>query len=227
MPEEIYRDPETYVDRRYSSVGGKRVLERQNQNFEQMLEGLGAQPGDRILELGSGPALLSEYLEDYETFGADIEHEPLHAALSEGRVEDAARVDAHRLPYRDDAFDYVVAPRLFHLVGEEQEVVDEMNRVAEGGFVFDVFSDSSARKLYNGRMAQLNSDMPEGSTLHSDEQVAEWLEGLEYDSQSDFFVPFGAYRESNSELFTDAVERVQDAFSGPLDSVVYFGAKSE
>ncbi|MFB6193100.1 MAG: class I SAM-dependent methyltransferase [Candidatus Nanohaloarchaea archaeon] len=227
MPEEIYRDPETYVERRYSSTGGKKVLERQNRNFEEMLEGLDAQQGDRILELGSGPALLSEYLDDYETFAADIEQEPLQAAVANNRVEDAARVDAHRLPYQDDAFDYVVAPRLFHLVGNEEEVVDEMNRVAEEGFVFDVFSESSGRRLYNNRMGQLNSDMPEGSTLHSDEEVAEWLEGLDYDVQSDFPVPFGAYRESDSELFSDLVERVQDAFSGPLDSVVYFGAESE
>lgn len=227
MSKEIYRDPETYVERRYSSTGGQKVLDRQNQNFEQMLEGLGAEPGDRILELGSGPALLSEYLDNYETFAADIEHEPLQAALGNDRVEDAAQVDAHRLPFKDDTFDYIVAPRLFHLVGEEQEVVDEMNRVAEEGFVFDVFSDSSVRKIYNSRMGSLNSDMPDGSTLHRDEDVESWLEGLEYDSQSDFPVPFGAYREMNSEIISETFDELQEVLSGPLDSVVYFGAKSE
>ena len=227
MSEEIYRDPETYVDERYSSVGGQKVGERQNRNFEEMLEGLGAEPGDRVLELGSGPALLSGDLEEYETFAADMYHEPLQVAVENDRVEDAAQVDAHRLPFKDDAFDYIVAPRLFHLVGEEQEVVNEMNRVAEEGFVFDVFSESSGRRLYNNRMAQLNSDMPEGSTLHSDEEVAEWLEGLDYDTQSDFPIPFGAYRKRDSELLTELADRAQDVLTGPLDSVVYFGARSE
>lgn len=40
MFEEIYREPETYVDERHSSVGGQKVGERQNRNFEEMLEGL-------------------------------------------------------------------------------------------------------------------------------------------------------------------------------------------
>ena len=220
MSKEIYRDPETYVERRYSSTGGQKVLERQNQNFEQMLEGLGAEPGDKILELGSGPALLSEYLNDYETFAADIEHEPLQAALGNDRVEDAAQVDAHRLPFNDDAFDYIVAPRLFHLVGEEQKVVEEMNRVAEKGFVFDVFSDTSLRKMYNSRMGKWNGDMPEGSKLHSDEEAESWLEGLEYDSQSDFPVPFGAYREADSALLSRTFDELQEILSGSLDSVL-------
>lgn len=227
MPEEIYRDPETYVDERYSSVGGQKVGERQNQNFEEMLENLGAEPGDRVLELGSGPALLSGDLEEYETFAADMYHEPLQVAVENDRVEDAVQVDAHRLPFQDGAFDYIVAPRLFHLVGDEQEVVDEMNRVAEEGFVFDVFSESSGRRLYNNRMGRWSSYMPEGSTLHSDEEVAEWLEGLEYDSQSDFPIPFGAYRKRDSEILTELADRAQDVLTGPLDSVVYFGAESE
>ncbi|WEL23178.1 class I SAM-dependent methyltransferase [Candidatus Nanohalovita haloferacivicina] len=227
MPEEIYRDPETYVEKRYSSTGGRKVLERQNRNFEELLEGLGAEPGDSVLELGSGPALLSEYLDEYDSVGADIEQEPLQVAVDSGRVEDAVRVDAHRLPFRDDAFDYVVAPRLFHLVGDEEDVVDEMNRVAEEGFVFDVFSESSGRKVYNNRMSKHSSYMPADSTLHSDEEVESWLEGLDFEVQSDFPIPFGAYRESESELFTDAVEKMQDAFSGSLDSVVYFGVESE
>lgn len=226
MPEEIYRDPETYVERRYSATGGQKVLERQNQNFGEMLEGLGAEPGDSVLELGSGPALLSGYLEEYDTMAADIEHEPLQVARGEDRVEEAFRVDAHRLPFQDNSFDYIVAPRLFHLVGDEEEVVDEMNRVAEKGFVFDVFSDSSFRTLYNDRMGSLDEDMPSSSTLHSDEEVEAWLEGLEYESQGDFPLPFGLYRESDSELFSAAVEKVQDIFTGPLDSVVYFGAES-
>jgi len=227
MSEEIYRDPETYVDERYSPVGGQKVGERQNRNFEEMLEGLEAEPGDRVLELGSGPALLSGDLKEYETFAADMYHEPLQAATGNGRVEDAVQADAHRLPFEDDAFDYIVAPRLFHLVGEEQEVVDEMNRVAEEGFVFDVFSESSGRRLYNNRMAQLNSDMPEGSILHSDEEVDEWLEGLDYDTRSDFPIPFGAYRKRDSELLTELADRAQDVFSGPLDSVIYYGAESD
>lgn len=227
MSEEIYRDPETYIDERYGSVGGQKVGERQNQNFEEMLEGLGAEPGDRILELGSGPALLSGDLEEYETFAADMYHEPLQIAVENDRVEDAAQIDAHRLPFQDDTFDYIVAPRLFHLVGEEQEVVDEMNRVAEEGFVFDVFSESSVRKSYNSRMGKWNSDMPEGSTLHSDQEVENWLEGLEYGSQSDFPIPFGAYRKRDSEILTELTDKAQDILSGPLDSVVYFGARSE
>jgi ubiquinone/menaquinone biosynthesis C-methylase UbiE len=246
---EIYEDNGTYSEKRYMAPGGVKVLERQNGDFERLLDELGAQEGDSVLELGSGPALLSEHLSDeYEVYAADVQRNPLMEAEHEDRVEQAFQVDAHRLPFQEECFEYVLMPRLMHLsFVDEPDVLEEVERVAEKGYGFDTFSPSSGRIFYNPVMHLIDEDMPE-SDLHTEYQLDGWPEAVEelteYDEWaeenlgessrawpseslledheetvafSDFFLPFGLYREVESEQRAEHIERFQDAASDFFD----------
>mgnify|MGYP006278080411 FL=1 len=206
-----------YSEERYGALGGQKILEKENNHYEEILENLGAEYGDSVLELGSNDALLSEHLSEfYDMTCADVERNPLMDAREYGRAENQLQVDAHRLPFQEDAFDYVVIPRVLHLdMVDGEEVLSEASRVAEKGFAFDVFSPSSLRAPYNPMMHRINEKMPK-SNMHSRRKVEGIgpidgiLNGHEkerIDSFSDFIVPFGAFKKSDNESWVDFTEK--------------------
>lgn len=213
---------EDYSKKRYGALGGQMILEEENQHYKEMLEGLGAEEGDRILELGSNDALLSEYLSEwYEMHAADVERKALSKARADERSEEQYQIDGHRLPFQEDSFDYVVMPRMLHLeVVDEPEVIEEATRIAEDGIAFDTFSRFSGRALYNPVMHRLNDRMPESSLsskakIQGIGPVDGWLEEHEEDQIemfSDFFIPFGAYKKSNNEAWVNLVHGVNELF---------------
>lgn len=210
-----------YSEERYGALGGQAILEKENSHYREILEGLGAEEGDRILELGSNDALLSEYLSQwYEMHSADVERNPLLEARENDRSEAQYQVDGHRLPFQENSFDYVVMPRMLHLdVVDEPEVLGEASRVAEKGMAFDVFSRGSFR-FHNPVMHLINEDMPK-SNLRSKAEIAGygpvngWLDEYEdeqIETFSDFVVPFGAFKKSDNKAYVRAVEAVNEAF---------------
>ena len=211
-----------YSKERYGALGGQKILEEENMHYKDMLESLGAEEGDRILELGSNDALLSEYLSEwYEMHAADVERNALTKAREENRSEEQYQVDGHRLPFVEDSFDYVIMPRMLHLdVVDEPTVIEEASRVAKEGMAFDTFSRVSGRMLYNPVMHKLNDRMPESSLsskaeIQGSKSVEGWLE--EYDESeiemfSDFFIPFGAYKKSDNKKWVDFANGVNEAF---------------
>lgn len=212
---------EGYAEERYGALGGQMILEKENDHYREILEGLGAEEGDRILELGSNNALLSEYLSQwYEMHSADVERNPLFDARENNRSEAQYQVDAHRLPFQEDSFDYVLMPRMLHLdVINEPEVIQEASRIAEDGIAFDVFSRGSFR-VHNPVMHLINDDMPK-SNLRSNAEIRGygpldgWLEEENVEnieSFSDFAVPFGAFKKSDKEAYVNAVEKINEAF---------------
>ena len=236
--EEIYSDPDTYVSKRYSALGGKLINKRQNENWSYLLDRLDAESGDSVLELGSGPALLSDYLsDDYEMTAADAQRNPLLQAKEHDRSNEQVQVDAHRLPFQEDSFDYVIAPRLMHLdIVNEPEVVEELDRVAEKGYAFDCFSRCSGRALYNWGMHLVDDDMPK-SNLHTESEVDSWIEeNNEVVKYSDFLVPFGVYRENDDLEIVSGWEFMQENISPvlresevipDLNSLIYRGVRLE
>jgi hypothetical protein len=229
---------EDYSKERYGALGGQMILEEENQHYEEVLEGLGAGEGDRILELGLNDALLSESLSDkYEMYAADLERNALLKARKNERSIQQYQVNAHELPFQKDSFDYVIMPRMLHLDAvSEPEALEEAARVADKGMAFDSFSRFSGRAFYNPVMHKINDRMPE-SSLSSKMEIAGsgpvdgWLDDIDYedvDMFSDFFIPFGAYKKSDNEIwanFAHALNEVSEELGKTdlpdLNSVVY------
>ena len=227
-----------YSEERYGSFGGQKILEKENQHHRNILEDLGAEQGDTILELGSNDALLSEYLSDtYEMHAADLEKNALLKARENERSSQQYQVDAHNLPFQEDSFDYVIMPRMLHLDAvDEPEVLEEAARVADKGMAFDSFSRFSGRAFYNPVMHKINDRMPE-STLSSKMEIAGygpvdgWLDDIDYrdaDMFSDFFIPFGVYKKSDNERwvnFAHGLNEVSEELGKTdlpdLNSVIY------
>lgn len=231
-----------YSKERYGALGGQMILEEENQHYEQILEDLGAEEGDRVLELGSNDALLSEYLSDtYEMHSADLERNPLMDARENQRSEAQYQVDAHRLPFQEDSFDYVLMPRMLHLdVVDEPQVLEEAARVADKGMAFDSFSRFSGRAFYNPVMHRINDRMPKSDLSSKTEiqgfgPVDSWLDDIQHeetDTFSDFFIPFGAYKKSDNETWKNFAHEVNEVFEkwGRSDvpdpnSVIYTSVK--
>lgn len=212
---------EDYSTERYGALGGQKILEKENQHYREMLEGLGAEEGDRVLELGSNDALKSDYLSNwYEMHAADVEMNALLKARENNRSEAQYQVDAHRLPFQEDSFDYVIMPRMLHLdVIDEPQVLEEASRVAEKGMAFDTFSRSSTR-FHNPVMHIINDDMPKSNLSSKAEiqgygPVDGWLNDVEHadtETFSDFFIPFGAYKKSDNETWVNFAHGVNEKF---------------
>lgn len=69
-----------YSERRYGKLGGRKILERECETYRKLLDFLGAEKGDRVLELGSNDAMKSQYIgekEGYNMIAADAEQEAL------------------------------------------------------------------------------------------------------------------------------------------------------
>lgn len=212
---------EDYSEERYGALGGRLILEEENGHYRDMLEDLGAEEGDRILELGSNDALKSEHLTDwYEMHAADVEGNALMKAREEERSEAQYQIDGHRLPFREDSFDYVIMPRMLHLdVVDEPQIIEEASRVAEKGMAFDTFSRGSAR-FHNPFMHLASDRMPKSNLsskaeIHGYGVLDGWLEDIVYEdteSFSDFFIPFGAYKKSDNITWVNIVHSLNEAF---------------
>ena len=210
-----------YSKERYGALGGRKILEKENQHYREMLEELGAEEGDRVLELGSNDALKSEYLSDwYEMHAADVEMNALVKARENERSEAQYQVDAHRLPFQEDSFDYVIMPRMLHLdVVDEAQVLEEASRVAERGIAFDTFSRGSAR-FHNPFMHLASDRMPKSNLsskaeIHGYGPVDGCLDDIDYkdtETFSDFFIPFGAYKKSDNESWVNFAHEVNEKF---------------
>ncbi len=212
-----------YSERRYGKLGGRKILERESETYRKLLKHMGAEEGDRVLELGSNDALKSQYIGDrdgYKMEAADAEKEALEIAEEHDRAEAYHEVDAHDLPFDDNSFDYIIIPRMLHLdVIDEETVLEEASRVAEKGFAFDVFSKSSLR-IYNSFMHKFDSNMPKSNLVTKKQILGKgsrpgWLSEYEEDGIkmiTDFLIPFGAFKGFDSKIYVGSVEKVNNFF---------------
>lgn len=93
-----------------------------------------ARPGAPLLDVACGGGLLAPHVHGYTHIGLDLTASALRVARAHGVV--AVQGDALRLPFRDEAFDVVVAGEMLEHVADTDAVVSELCRVlAPGGTV--------------------------------------------------------------------------------------------
>ena len=186
---------EEYDEKRFSR-GGRLIDRREKQA---VIDALGRVEGERVLEIACGTGRFTVMLAER---GADITGLDISGPmLQEGRrkaqdagVEDTIefmRGDAARLPFPDDHFDTVFAMRFFHLADTPAKFLAEMARVSKEQVFFDTFKRFSTRSLYNWLL-------PMGSRLYGSREVEDLVDGAGLqlvDSDHDFVVPYGFYRE--------------------------------
>lgn len=221
-------DVELYDLIRYGSTGGMNVFQRQASNYEDALEGLDASPGDTVMELGGGTSRFSDRLsrQGYETVSVDISQDAQQLARELDRSDHQVVGDGTELPFEEDAVDYVVAPRVFHLV-DDPELVEEMNRVAGEGLVLDYFREGSLKDYQVEFMDAIESN------VHGDEEILEMVEestGSEAYMETDFGLPYAFEIPWNHEVTAGAAGKLQDLASNekaPVENTVgYISSES-
>ena len=98
-----------------------------------VLEWLGAQPGEHILDLGCGDGKLTQQLIDAgaNVTGIDTSADMVAAARARGIKADQG--SAESLPYPDHAFDAVFSNAALHWVRGQDEMLSQVHRVLRPG----------------------------------------------------------------------------------------------
>ncbi len=138
----------------FSTADWRRRFEQQanwTRNLRQyLLPRAGLKAGSRILEVGCGPGVILDEIDQQildqhgrdqmpglflsqSLFGLDIRLDYLHYYASVNPVSLLGQGDAHNLPYMDYAFDLVLCHYLLLWVSDPLLVVSEMERVCRNG----------------------------------------------------------------------------------------------
>jgi len=195
-----YRKPEIaeeYDLKRFEGEGGSYIDKCEKNSVG---AAIGNFEGKKILDLAAGTgrfSIMAAQKGAYVT-SCDISKPMLEIAYNKAKergVEsniDFIRADAENLPLKDSSFDVVMAIRFMHLVDEPSKYLKEMKRVSKDKILFDTFSFSSFRILYNRLL-------PMGSKLYSDEEVNDLAKKCNLNIMkklNGFAVPFAVYRYS-------------------------------
>ena len=142
----IYSDLSGIYDHVFTRVFAKRIHE--------VVRRLGIRPGARVLEVGIGTGLsLDAYPRHCRVVGIDLSMEMLDHARSKmnaarhGHIE-LRQMDAMRMDFPDDTFDFVTAFHVVTVVPNPQRLIEEMARVCKpDGQVVIINHFSSPRKV--------------------------------------------------------------------------------
>lgn len=132
-----YRQPETYIPSRYSSLYGRFRLAREGSIFQRFLDL--TLPGETILDCPHGVGRLLGTFQSHrlKVIGLDISEEMLLYAKKHTESKNLIRGLAEVLPIRDKAVDWVFCFALMkHLPPERQlKTMIEFTQVAKKGIV--------------------------------------------------------------------------------------------
>jgi len=89
----------------------------------------------RVLDVGCGEGKILKYLQakDIDVFGVDS-HEPTIEQLKKDGIP-ADVLNARKLPFEDDHFDWVILSGVLHHIPNPGEAIDEAIRVAKQGVI--------------------------------------------------------------------------------------------
>lgn len=204
-------DVDLYDHVRYESAGGQNVFERQSSHLLEGLEELGIEEGDTVLEVGASTSMFSELLNEkgYDAYSADLERQGQEIAREKGRSNGQFQADITHLGFQDDSFDYVVAPRVMHLV-DDPDMVEEIDRVADEGFVFDYFRSWSAKGVQKHLMNAMDSH------THTDEYIRGIVEkttGKAPSMEQGFPLPYAVEIPLADEGLAEKIDFIQERYS--------------
>lgn len=217
---------EEYEPKRFSGLGGSHIDSSEKESVKKALDDI---ENKKVLEVaaGTGRFTLMAAKQGANITACDISEPMLNIAKEKAEKEgiqniNYLKVDAENLPFRDNEFDTVFAIRFMHLVDDPEKFLKELARVSKEKIVFDTFSFSSFRILYNKLL-------PMGSSLYSDDEIYELANklGLEVEEKlEDFAIPFGVYRYA-PDFIIDTVKDLDESMLNSdiwrnLASVIYW-----
>jgi ubiquinone/menaquinone biosynthesis C-methylase UbiE len=114
---------------------------------DRLIDFLNFSTNKKVLDVGCGTGFLCEFIVNQhpslalDITGIDLQHELLEQAIQRAESDQLSikyiQGDAHKLPFRDNTFDYLVSHTLIKWVDNPREIVQEMNRVLKpGGRIF-------------------------------------------------------------------------------------------
>ncbi|PTD94651.1 SAM-dependent methyltransferase [archaeon SCG-AAA382B04] len=231
---EWYREEdiaEEYEPKRFSGSGGSHINSSEKESVK---KALGNIENKKVLEVaaGTGRFTLMAAKQGAKITACDISEPMLDIARKKAKKEDLdnidfLKVDAENLPFKENKFDTVFAVRFMHLVDDPQKFLKELARVSKKNIVFDTFSFSSFRILYNKLL-------PMGSRLYSEDEVQELAKNLDLkiDKKLEgFAIPFGVYRYAPDFIISTFKELDENMLNSNvlknLASVTYWRLKKE
>ena len=209
--------------------------ERYSENREPfhpwVLRHVGARPGDRLLDVGSGPGDYHAHLSGVRVVALDMSA----GMLAKVRIP-KVRADAQALPFRAASFDRVMANHVLYHVPDQRQALREMRRVltAGGRAVITTNSSDSLGRLFEllneaGRKEGLLPERTVGARFSFDDapMVREIFPAAQIELYRDAFVfpavePVVAYVASGapSRLPEDVRARVLADFARRVSAVI-------
>jgi len=114
-------------------VEGKRLISLQKVSRGQILKGLNIAKDDLVLEVGSGdnPVPRSDVLSDkFLGYTPDREGREIYIDRRPFIV-----CDAHKLPFKDKFFDYIIARQVLEYIDDPDKFLHELIRVGKRGYI--------------------------------------------------------------------------------------------
>ena len=126
----------------YEKPKNKRMLELE-QNA--LLEMMGFQKGETLLEVGCGTGVFSHYFrqEGLRVIGVDISEDMLAVAQAKGNTVQFIQGDAHALPFPDRSFDITTAVTTIEFSQHPDRLLQELFRVCKRIAVLGVLNKLS------------------------------------------------------------------------------------
>lgn len=152
--------------RRQADAYSQMAVVRNQKLLQSIADASGAGPGDRVLDLASGPGYLTMLLAERcrEAVGVDATDRFVEQARSLATKRGIANVsfelgDVERLRYADGSFDIATCKFAFHHFPRPANVVAEMARVVRSGgtlLIADMIaSEDPAKRAYQDRVERL------------------------------------------------------------------------
>jgi SAM-dependent methyltransferase len=108
-----------------------------------LLEAAGIQPGNHVLEIGSGPGHVADTLVQAGAIVTGVDFSPEMVEVAQGKYPEITfrQADAEQLPFEANSFNSVVANFVVHHLARPEVVFREVNRVLKPGgrFAFAVW----------------------------------------------------------------------------------------